>query len=428
MSDNLRAGLGKRTAEHHGRPLPVETGGSSHWKPTGLGALTTELIRCLSSKSRTLGQMVLYLGLSAETVISAIIYLGLSSPPDRPVRVYRSPRYWQAVQVQRLVWLWCHTPATTAEMAAEFGRNRNSVTAKLRSLGLYSRDRATLQTRAAEDRGVQPTPEAVIYLGPGQVLALPEKSELEENKSAPTPDPQAEEQADSKTAGNECESAPGQSSAESAEAPTSETSSLCADGTEAAQQKDQEAGQAAGTTERRAFVCPGIAITEPALKDLVDKIGEQLATARATKAGRNSGKSCACQKHTWGKGAGANDQHRLLAVLWDRGMYAENMASFMNSTLGTTLSKHAIDSRLTDIGLGKRDERFLYRGVDPQLSPYKESAGHLARQDIVHVAACLDLGFLWFCRRYLKERKGYRRCPRAKRKLERSQRECRRAA
>jgi hypothetical protein len=428
MSDNLRAGLGKRTAEHHGRPLPVESGGSSHWRPTGLGALTTELIRCLSAESRSLGQMVLNLGLSAETVIAAIIYLGLSSPLDRPVREFRSPRYWQAAQVRHLVWLWCYTPATTAEMAAEFDRSRNSVTAKLRSLGLYSRDRAALQTRAAEDGAAQPAPESLIYLGPGRVLALPEKPQLEENESAPTLNPQAEAQADGEAAGHECESAPGQSSAEPAEDQTSEANLSSADGTEPAQQKNHEADQAAGTNEEPAPVCPSIAITEPELKNLVEKIGDQLTAARATKAARNPGKPCACQKHTWGKGAAANDQHRLLSILWDRGMYAEDMASFMNATLGTTLSKHAIDSRLTDIGLGKRDERFLYRGIDPQLSPYMGSGGHLARQDVVQVAACLDLGFLWFCRRYLKERKGYRRCPRAKRKLERSQRECRQAA
>lgn len=428
MRDNLRAGLGKRTAEHHGRPLPVEPGGSSHWKTIGLGALTTELIRCLSAKSRTLGQMMLYLGLSAETVIAAVVYLGLSSPPDRPVREFRSPRYWQTAQIQRLVWLWCYTPATTAEMAAEFGRSRNSVSAKLRYLGLYSRDRAALQTRAAEDRAAQATPESLIYPGPGRVLASPEVPELEENQSAPTSNPQADACADATAAEIKCESASEQSSVEPIGNPTSGTDSSCADGAEAAQQKDHEAGQGERTTEEPAPVCPSIAITEPELKDLVENVGDQLATARAAKAARNPGKSCVCQKHIWGKGAAANDQHRLLSILWDRGMYAEDIASFMNATLGTTLSKHAIDSRLTDIGLGKRDERFLYRGIDPQLSPYKGSDGHLARQDIVPVAACLDLGFLWFCKRYLKERKGYRRCPRAKRKLERSQRACRRSA
>ena len=482
MGNFSMAGLDERTAVRNGRPPPVVAGGPPDRPDAGLSALIAALVRRMAGKGRSLAQIALTLCLAADAVLAAVVHLGLSRPSDRPVRVYRSPRYWSAAQVQRLVWLWCHSMQSPAEIGEELDRKRNSVTAKARSLGLYCRDRAQLQALAAKERPASGDLAGWVYFSPGRPTTTPPEfappaSSDRRDDSAPTlaePEPSSDANGTpAQDAGETCDSCgaehghhaastdePRQVDAAPApaglspqpgadrrddSAPTlaEPEPSSDANGTPAQDAADSfnpgdEHGQLSeGAAESRqvdAAPTPAVAavesalpvliieITDPELMALIDPLRARMAAQTAAREAREArqarrgfrpkatGEGCR-QRHTWGAGPAANPWHRLLAYCWDRGMVAQNIAEFINTTLGTTLGTFAISSRMTDIGLISRGGIRLYYGVDPQLSPH---SGHLAAHDLVEWV-CQELHFIFYRRR---TDRGVIYCPRVRRPME----------
>jgi hypothetical protein len=364
--------------------LGRESAGVSLEPPPAPGsALVRKLVSLLLSKGRGLHEVCACLVISADVVRRIVEYIGADSPHEKPMRIYRSSRFWTPVEKRLLFQLW-PSPLSLDEIAEKLGRSRQSALAKARSLGLYVRGRGILQNLARES-------EAALFARDGKTapyenFSFPDEEAPDAAKLAATdavtqlPDVELMSPLCQRNLKDELTEPSGSVCEEAAEIWAPRESDpvdpiLSSLRNESAVDKEDVADISAASEANNLAAAE---IASKHLAALSSKRGPRSDPKRAKqkRKGRRNQKSKAARRDKTGnitpkRTLWTDSRDAVGYTMYDRGETSANAAVYM------ALTEAAIRSRWSNLGLAGRETEDIWKGEGP--SPLTGASAHLVQ-------------------------------------------------